>query len=462
LKALLADIGRGLVDVVVVYKVDRLTRSLADFAKIVELFDGRGVSFVSVTQAFNTTTSMGRLTLNVLLSFAQFEREVTGERIRDKIAASKAKGLRMGGRAPLGYDIIEGRLAPNASEADRVKAIFQRYLEVSSLNDLAKEAIPSKRRVSRAGNETGGVVMCRSALNHLLRNPAYVGITCHKEKRYEGTHPGIVPQTLFDQVQAKLDAVPAAQPGTPRVGDRPALEGRIFDDRNYPMVPVHTNRHGQRYRYYISKAKLVGKGEPGSLHRISAGLIEQFLSDNLQPMLASSWTVDGNRSPALSAVRKVTLSNDRVVADLVPAALRPDAAATGDVVEDEQIVRLTLAFEMRKRQGAWILQAPGHQVEQRRKLDRALIRAVVLAKGWAAQLEVGDVTSIKALAACEAICDHYAAKLLPLAYLAPDLTEAILDGRQGAAVSLAAIIAQPLPRDWDGQRSHFRRLGMPG
>lgn len=460
LKALLADIAAGQVDIVVVYKVDRLTRSLADFAKIVEQFDGRGVSFVSVTQAFNTTTSMGRLTLNVLLSFAQFEREVTGERIRDKIAASKAKGLRMGGRPPLGYEIVEGRLAPNAPEAERVRAIFKRYLVVPSLKDLAAEAIPSKRRVSRAGVESGGVIMCRTALNHLLRNPAYLGVTCHKEKRYEGTHPPIVPQELWDQVQAKLNAVPASQPGSPKAGDRPALEGRVFDDKGHPMVPVHANKNGRRYRYYVSKPKLTGEGQPGSLHRISAGLLEQFLSDQLQPLLTSSWAGDGYRPPAVCAVRKLVLSDDRMVLDLDLAALSPRAEGAAVTVSDDTR-QVTLAFEMRRRQSALILHPAGQAPAPARKLDRALIRSVVLAKRWTQDLENGQASSIKAIAQAEGLCHHYTTKLLPLAFLAPDLVEKILEGRQGAQLSLSAITAQPMPVDWTQQRALFRKHGMP-
>ena len=269
LKQLLADIGRGQVDVVVVYKVDRLTRSLADFAKIVELFDAKGVSFVSVTQAFNTTSSMGRLTLNVLLSFAQFEREVTGERIRDKFAASKAKGLRMGGHPPLGYDIVDGRLAVNPEEAPRVQTLFRRYLKLGSAKAVEREGVTSKRWVNRSGVEAGGGAMSRSAIHYLLRNPAYVGVTRHKEKRYEGTHPAIIDQDLWQAVQAKLDETIGKRPGSELRGEAAPLAGLVFDDRDNPMVAVHTKRGSKRYRYYLSRAKLTGRGLAGSLHRIS-------------------------------------------------------------------------------------------------------------------------------------------------------------------------------------------------
>jgi len=198
----------GRVDVIVVYKVDRLTRSLADFAKLVELFDEYNVSFVSVTQQFNTTTSMGRLTLNVLLSFAQFEREVTSERIRDKIAASKRKGLWVGGMVPLGYDTKARKISVNEPEADLVRTIFQRYLKLGSINllvaDLRKSGLVTKARTLRTGGTVGGIPFGRGMLAHILRNRFYVGEVVFKGEVLAGEQPAIVDRTLFDAVQAKL------------------------------------------------------------------------------------------------------------------------------------------------------------------------------------------------------------------------------------------------------------------
>ena len=208
LKRLMAAIEAGAIDTVVVYKVDRLTRSLGDFAKIVDVFDRRGVSFVSVTQQFNTTTSMGRLTLNMLLSFAQFEREVTGERIRDKIAASKKKGLRMGGLPPLGYDVDDRKLVVNSTEAQTVRHIYRRYLDLGSVRelqvDLIRDGIVSKQRIDRFGRATGGKTLARGALYHLLQNRLYRGEIVHKDKSYPGEHDAIVDRTLWDRAQAKL------------------------------------------------------------------------------------------------------------------------------------------------------------------------------------------------------------------------------------------------------------------
>ena len=259
LQRLLADVDAGLIDVVVVYKIDRLTRSLADFARIVETFDAHAASFVSVTQAFNTTSSMGRLTLNVLLSFAQFEREVTGERIRDKIAASKAKGMWMGGVPPFGYDLpLPGSrtLQVNAAEADQVRRIFSRYLELGSVHrlqqELAEAGIVSKRRITAQGRQVGGVVLSRGALFHMLKNRLYLGEIPHKDQTYPGEHAAIIAPALFEAVQAKLAA--ARRPSTSeRKVAGALLTGRIVDATGEVMSPAFSyGRGGRGYRYYVS------------------------------------------------------------------------------------------------------------------------------------------------------------------------------------------------------------------
>ena len=395
LKQLMTDIAKGLVDIVVVYKVDRLTRSLADFAKIVELFDAKGVSFVSVTQAFNTTSSMGRLTLNVLLSFAQFEREVTGERIRDKVAASKAKGLRMGGRPPLGYDIVEGRLAINANEAPSARNIFERYLTLGSLHALEREGVQGKRWINKAGDMVGGGVMTRGAIYYLLTNPAYRGVTRHKDKRYNDTHPAIVDQDLWDAVQTKLAEGNASQPKTEMRGEGARLEGLVFDDRNNPMVAVHTKRGSTRYRYYLSRAKLNGKGEAGSLHRISAGTLERFLSERLVPMFSPAWCPNPEDVERVTpAVRRVTLSQDQIVVHVAEAAISPELLDAADVTRlEDGVCSIRLPFHMRRRQGALILEAAAGAAAPAAHVDRALLRAMALARVWAAQLEQIPITS---------------------------------------------------------------------
>ncbi|MGH7028745.1 recombinase family protein, partial [Brevundimonas sp.] len=256
LQQLLADISVGRIDIIVVYKVDRLTRSLADFAKIVEVLDGNGASFVSVTQAFNTTTSMGRLTLNVLLSFAQFEREVTSERIRDKIAASKAKGMWMGGPVPLGYDLGDRKLVINEVEAATVRRIFALYLESPSLRDLAdrlkRDGVRSKVRVYASGYSRGGVVMSRGSLQQMLRNPIYRGMVAHKGKTFPGEHAPVVDEELWDRVQRKLEGAAVERRSGGNAREPSLLVGLVIDQHDRPMSPSHAVKGAKRYRYYVT------------------------------------------------------------------------------------------------------------------------------------------------------------------------------------------------------------------
>ena len=258
LQRLLSDIREHKVDVVVVYKIDRLTRSLFDFAKIVEAFDARSVSFVSITQQFNTTTSMGRLTLNVLLSFAQFEREVAGERIRDKIAASKQKGMWMGGLPSLGYDVQNRKLVVNEEEAGTVAHIFRRYVELRSVRVLQEEldvaGIRSKRRILADGTPFGGQKLSRGALYLMLQNRIYRGEITHKGNAYPGEHQPIVDEVLWDQVQAilaenRVDRATGADAKQPSL-----LAGLIFDESGERLTPSHAVKKGTRYRYYVSRS----------------------------------------------------------------------------------------------------------------------------------------------------------------------------------------------------------------
>jgi DNA invertase Pin-like site-specific DNA recombinase len=256
LKQLLFEVKAGRVDVVVVYKIDRLTRSLPDFAKIVEVLDAAGTSFFSVTQAFNTTNSMGRLTLNVLLSFAQFEREVIAERIRDKVAASKARGMWMGGSVPLGYRTESRKLVVVPEEAATVREIMGRYTRSGSVRellvDLRRDGVVSKRRVGRDGHTRGGQPILRGALYGILANRTYVGETVHKGNIYKGEHEAIVSRELFHAVQARLSE--RTNPRSANCSRKPVsmLTGMICDGEARPMSPCHTFNHGRRYVYYAS------------------------------------------------------------------------------------------------------------------------------------------------------------------------------------------------------------------
>ena len=279
LQLLLAAIRARRIDVVVVYKVDRLTRSLADFAKLVELFDAHGVSFVSVTQSFNTTTSMGRLTLNVLLSFAQFEREVTSERIRDKIAASKRRGLWVGGPVPLGYAARNKKLVVVEEEAERVRLIFQLYLELGSLGrllpELRRRGVVTKRRELAGGRVIGGIPFTRGPLAYLLRNRFYLGEVVYRGKVSQGEHAAILEPELFAAVQERLTQQHHGFVRA-RAGSQALLLGRLFDDRGNRMSPTHANKQGVRYRYYVTCALAQGRPEAaGSVARVSATQVEQ-------------------------------------------------------------------------------------------------------------------------------------------------------------------------------------------
>ena len=315
LKELLADIDGGLVDLVIVYKVDRLTRSLSDFAKIVDVFDAAGASFVSVTQSFNTTTSMGRLTLNMLLSFAQFEREVTGERIRDKIAASKAKGMWMGGRPPLGYEVRDRKLEIVEDEAETVRHIFRRYAELGSVfdlrDDLAASGITAKRHVSVLGNVTGGGLIERGALYHLLQNHLYRGEISHKGQIYPGQHEAIIDEELWTLVQAKLADNRVERSVRSDAAQPSLLAGLLRDEDGIVLTPTHANKKGRRYRYYVSHDLIAGRkprantsnpgGQPprrrSSARRIPATDLEAIVEQRLVALLNDAAAIDAIVAP---------------------------------------------------------------------------------------------------------------------------------------------------------------------
>ena len=302
MQKLLADIDAGKIDAIVVYKVDRLTRSLMDFAKIVERLDARGVSFVSVTQAFNTTTSMGRLTLNVLLSFAQFEREVTGERIRDKIAASKAKGMWMGGNVPFGYDLGDRRLLVNPTEADHARHIFNRYLELRSGVKLARElksaGIVSKRLISRSGNGRGGQPFSCGALYYLLQNRIYVGEICHRGQRHKGDHEAIVGNELFDAVQVAIAENRQTRKDRPTRSAASQLAGLVCDTRGEPLTTSFSyGRAGRLYRYYVAGSldPLRTGGTPPL--RVPAGPLERLVQRTVSQLIQTE--TDWDRTKAV-------------------------------------------------------------------------------------------------------------------------------------------------------------------
>lgn len=449
LQELLEDISAGRVDVVVVYKVDRLTRSLADFAKIVEIMDREGASFVSVTQSFNTTTSMGRLTLNVLLSFAQFEREVTGERIRDKFAASKAKGIFMGGTPPLGYDVGERALVVNAAEAETVRFIFRRFLEIGSVSplaiDLRNRGIKSKLHTSRKGNTRGGGFIHPGALAQILDNPVYRGIIRHKGVLHTGLHERIIDEELWAAVQ-KLRSKTLGRGRTAGLRSGARLIGKVFDSLGNPMSPNSTTKRKVRYRYYMTREHGL-EGPKGAIHRVPMTALEEAVISEVAPQLAPGWkpSVADRAQRAIDAVLRVRIFPTELNIDVAAEALGADSEV------EPTTLKCGVSFE-RPRNSTTLIRS-GAPVPT--KVDRSLTRAVVVARCWAKRLDAGEHGSIKALARAEGLCHLYTAKLMPLAYLAPDLVAQILEGRQPRTLTLTALISEPLPLDWADQRARF-------
>jgi DNA invertase Pin-like site-specific DNA recombinase len=463
---LMADVDAGLIDIVVVYKVDRLTRSLADFAKIVERLDGAGASFVSVTQAFNTTTSMGRLTLNVLLSFAQFEREVTGERIRDKIAASKAKGMWMGGTLPLGYDLptdpVTRALVLNADEAEIVRYIFRTYLELGSVHRLQArlnaEGVRSKVSRTKAGKLRGGKTFSRGALFHLLRNRTYLGEIPHGEITYPGAHPPILDLDLFGQVQAMLANHRRARKERPLRSATLPLRGRIFDLDGAPMSPAFTHRRDKVYRYYVSAPLQQGrklKPTPGAIRRVAAGEIEGLVEAELRRRLNPP--EDKPLAEMLACVDRIDLEAQTIRIRL-SRARSPRAALDGaepDYADPSRVI-VTLPVRARLRGGRAWLDAPqssGGVVRIRREptLIRGLQQAHRLAAGMGWRTDGGLENPHGMTAPASA----YERKLCRLAFLAPDIQTAILTGRQPRGLTLDQLMKATIPAAWPEQRRVF-------
>lgn len=473
LQRLLSDIDHGKVDCVVVYKIDRLTRSLADFAKIVERFDQRQVTFVSVTQSFNTTTSMGRLTLNVLLSFAQFEREVTAERIRDKFAASRAKGIFMGGTPPLGYDARDRKLVINATEAKSVRFIFKRYLDLKSVGRLREEldakGVTTKALVSTRGKSIGGGSWYVGPLRHLLRNPVYAGLAKHKGKLYPGAHEAIIDQSLFDRVQAQLDAGARTIRRKRTVEASGLLTGLIFDDKGNRMSPQWSvGRSGTKHGYYVSQALLQRrKAEAGSLPRVAAPVVEDLVIGCVAALVNLPDATDRRALAAAihASVTSITVAAQTLVIDLntktipknksVASKLARTALPKGaHVSTTPQGFCITVAGSLRRRGGLKAVEGwtKDDWRAVRPRLDRALLGALARAYRWREAIERGDVAHVQDLADQNALNRRKVLPLLRLAFLAPDIQAAIVDGRQPAALNLKRITELNLSSDWQAQR----------
>jgi len=467
---LMKDIEAGKVDVIVVYKVDRLSRSLHDFARMVEVFDRQGVSFVSVTQQFNTTTSMGRLTLNVLLSFAQFEREVTGERIRDKIAASKKKGMWMGGVVPLGYDVKDRKLVVNADEAMVVRHIFKRYLELGNVrlmrDELERQGVVGK--VRRSGSRPGGAVYSRGALYHLLSNRIYIGQIQFKGVCHAGQHEAIIAQDLWEQVQ---DSLADNRTGIIRNKRRTGLSllaGKLFDGvTGEALILTHTSKKGRRYRYYVSQSLNLGKRHEGEKGwRLPGPVIEKTVYGIIRSILCNRDEIVGALPAAAVPIQHIP----DVLAKTQTVSQQPDeflniflqrAAVSRDGIEvvislgsvlyiKEVCITRTVPMQIQRRGNEMRLiieNAPDSVA------DETMVKSIARAHVWAEEILSGSTAAMTDIAIREKVSDSYIKKVMPLAFLAPDIVAAILAGRQPAHLTNEKLIRRmDILLDWQEQR----------
>ena len=490
LKRLLRDIDAGKVQIVVVYKVDRLTRSLADFAKIVDVLDSHGASFVSVTQQFNTTTSMGRLTLNMLLSFAQFEREIAGERIRDKIAAPKAKGMWMGGSIPLGYDLCDRKLVINAVEADTVRLIFERYVALGSVKQLRAELnarqIVTKIRIAANDRRSGGKSFARGALYQMLQNRLYRGEVAHRGNVYPGQHKAIISNDLWHLVQTKLadnrhDRKIGAHAENPSL-----LAGLIFDARGQPLTPTHANKQGRRYRYYVSNALLKGdESKSENTFRLPAGDVEAVVFDRLNSFFSSRSEVSAALEPYnLSAqqlenvlahtskwaekrasmtprdraerfralVQHVTINARQI--DIEITANQVIAAQSSVNATDQTLapIVVTVAAELKRcGKGKRIVIHNGSPTE----INPGLVRLLQQAFRARELLLVDTDESLNAIEARLRTSKGHMTSLMRLSYLSPAIIQDILAGRQPLSLGAKRLIglSKDLPQNWLEQRT---------
>jgi site-specific DNA recombinase len=495
LKQLLNDIRASKVDTVVVYKVDRLTRSLADFAKIIEIFDAHKVSFVSVTQHFNTTSSMGRLTLNVLLSFAQFEREITGERIRDKIAASKKKGMWMGGLVPLGYDCIDRRLVVNKPEADTVREIFRQYLRLGCVSKvkqfLERKQIRSKIRTSNAGRTNGGATYSRGALYHLLNNRIYIGETIHRKESYIGQHQPIVPRELWNKAAARLQENNRAHRNGKSRSTPSFLSRKLFDANGVRFTPTHSVKNGKRYRYYTSQTVVRNAGTKPVITRFPAQELEQFVMSQIHLLLRdpAKCTVGMKDKPTQDAaterakqlarewlaigtskqqefvgniLRRVTIGQKEVWTEIDRTKLRatllgrkPEAISPSSRKKSD-FLKLADDFQVLRRGSELRVIAPHGDAVLKGKSAPSLIKAVVRARDWYVRILAGEVATIGQLAQKSRLTKRYVRRILQCANLSPQITEALLTGNHRANLTLKEILGG-VPLYWKEQETRILR-----
>ena len=490
LQRLLAEILAGRIDVVLVYKVDRLTRSLADFVRLVEIFDIEGVSFVSVTQQFNTTSSMGRLTLNVLLSFAQFEREVTGERIRDKIAASKKKGMWMGGNVPLGYDAKERTLVINPAEAEIVRRLFALYCALGSVRGVKEEVdrigLRTKCITTADGAARGGKPFSRGHLYRLLANPIYTGQIAHKGQLHRGQHPALIDAATWSAVQDRIAANAGGYRRNTEAAEPSLLVGLLFDGDGERLTPSHAIKKSRRYRYYDSAALITKPRTAGPQGwRLSAIELESAVMRVLLDALANPATLLngvgtaampgeqisrmlsragrlavalgrslGERANTLrELVDRIIIREDAMTIRIHRNALFAGASSSSELDSaGSTSIELTTAVAFKRRGVVTRLVLPelGQQNFSAR-CDPVLIKAIARGRAWFEELATGRARSLEELAKRDGISRRYIRRLVNLAFLSPKLVEAILQGRQPVALTATRLSGLDLPLDWTEQ-----------
>ena len=491
----------ALIDVVVVYKIDRLSRALTDFSRLVELFEANNVTFVSITQSFNTTTSMGRLTLNILLSFAQFEREVIGERIRDKFAASRRKGMWMGGNVPFGYRVENRKLLIHDEEAAIVRSIFERFLQIGSATILARTLNAEGLR------RKNGKAFDKGLLYKLLSNRVYIGEAVHKGQNYPGEHQAIISLDLWDKVRSIVAESPSKRAGQSRRQTPALLKGLIFAPNGYAMTPAHTRKKGRLYRYYVTTSVQKLGPETCPVRRVPAGEIEAAVIDQLRALIRSpemivkTWATARNDDSSINEteVRDALVQLDPLWDELFPAeqarivqllvervdvavdgiSIRLRTAGLGSLVSDLRqsteackgclmtidapdvelsadgnALTVRVPLTLRKRGGRKIIVSPAGERQWapvRPRIDSTLIRALARAFRWKDLLDTGRFATVSELAEAEKLDRSFVSHVLQLTLLAPELVEAILDGKQPGTLQLQPLM-RGFPVEWDKQR----------
>lgn len=447
---LLSDIESDEIDIVVVYKVDRLTRSLMDFAKIIDIFDKHETSFVSITQQFNTTTSMGRLTLNILLSFAQFEREVTGERIRDKFAASRKKGMFMHGIAPIGYIKKDGILYEDKEHSHKIKTIFEKYIEFKSVAKL-HNYLNANQIYTRTGKS-----FRKGNLHRILRNKVYIGKIEHKNEVYEGLHDGIIDEKTFNKVQKIMDENSVNAKNSTGSKHISLLAGKIFDDKGNIMSPSHSrNRHGACYRYYISQAIIQNRAhEAGTISKIPSDEIEQFISEKIKEIISDKEQIQNyikdkpikkqskilefleSYNPDIVFIRlvlsKITIYQDkiRVLLDKDLLVQSIEAVTYGQLLNFKSSGDYFLDFSYA------VKISPAHQKGTKIVIDHnkieynlTLIQAITKGFYYFKLLQEGKMTK-------EQKSSSHIRRLMKLRLLSPEIIESVLCGTQDRSLTI--------------------------